>query len=220
MAPKFKTVIFDLDGTLVDSIGSIQCSINEVLADHGYPTHDREAVKGFINFGSVELVRRALPEDKRTDEEIERIHSIYSPILAKNSATNCLVYDGIIELCKKLKAEGVKIAVLTNKPEAAAKNCINTYLPEAQFDEIRGMVPGKFVKPDPAFTEDIMKTLDAQKETTLYVGDSVVDVKTAHNAGILCAGVCWGFHGEKGFLDQVPDFRVWNTDELYNVIMG
>lgn len=220
MTPKYKTVIFDLDGTLIDTIESIRCSINEVLGSFGYPTHDREAIRSFINFGSVELVRRALPEDKRTDEEIKRIHDIYFPLLAKNSAENCRVYDGIAELCHKLKKNGVSIAVLTNKPDAAAKNCINRYMSDVDFDSVMGMVPGKFVKPSADFTFEIMRVLGAKSASTLYVGDSVVDVKTAHNAGLPCAGVCWGFHGENGFLDQTPDILVHTPDELYDIIMG
>lgn len=216
----YNAVIFDLDGTLVNTLGSIKHAVNLAMRKCGYPEHDLDAVKSFINFGSVELVRRALPEEVRTEQEIMRVHDIYFPILQEHSAYECHAYEGIRELCMKLVRHGVKIAVLTNKPDGSAKNCVNECLGDVPFLTIRGMVPGKYVKPNRDFTDDVMREIQATADETIFVGDSIVDVKTAHNALLKCVGVCWGFHGDKGFLDETPDFLVHNTKELEELILG
>ncbi len=218
---KFKSVLFDLDGTLLDTLGSLVYASNLAMEKCGYPLHTREEVRGFINYGSVELIRRALPEEVRHNEdEVMRVHGIYFPILRENATRDCVRYDGLAELCGELTESGVKIAVLTNKPDAAAKACIEKYYPDTHFASVRGMVPGKFVKPERAFTEDMMREIGADPESTLFVGDSHVDVATAHNASLPCAGVCWGFHGDGGFGDTPPDYLIRTPDELKTLILG
>ena len=218
---KYKSVLFDLDGTLIDTLGSLVYASNKAMEMCGYPLHTRDEVRGFINYGSVELIRRALPEDVRCDEnEVMRVHGIYFPILRENATRDCVRYDGLDALCRELICAGVKLAVLTNKPDAAAKSCIETYYPDIDFASVRGMVPGKFVKPDRAFTEDIMREIGAEPSSTLFVGDSHVDVATAHNASLPCAGVCWGFHGDLGFGSTPPDFLIHSPDELKALILG
>ncbi|MBR5307374.1 MAG: HAD family hydrolase [Clostridia bacterium] len=218
-SPKFKCAIFDLDGTLLYTLKSINTAINETLRLCGYPEHPLENTVNLVNFGTVDLVRRALPEDKRTDEEIARVHELYLPRLKKHASVGTMPYDGISEVCKKLKESGVTVCVMSNKSDGATKACIDTYFEKGLFDVVRGSVPGEYLKPDAKFTEEVVKEAGAKKEDCVLIGDSIVDLRTAKNADCPCIWVSWGY-AKKETLDIEPQYIADKPEDILSVILG
>lgn len=216
--PKYKCVIFDLDGTLLYTIESINSALNETMRICGYPEHTLEATLGFVNFGSVELIRRALPENERDINEVMRVHEIYAPILKSNSTIGTKPYDGIIDVCKKLKSAGVTLCIMSNKPQASASTCVDTYFEKGLFDIVRGSEPGKFIKPDSVFTLDVIKQAGAEKDDCILVGDSCVDMQTAKNAECPVIWVKWGYGNDES-IGAVPDFTAEKAEDLLNIII-
>lgn len=217
-SPKYKCVIFDLDGTLLYTIESINCALNQTMRICGYPEHTLEATLGFVNFGSVELIRRALPEDKREIDEVMRVHEIYAPILKSSSIIGTRPYDGITDVCKSLKSAGLTLCVMSNKPQASVIACIDTYFPKGLFDIVRGSVPGVFIKPDSKFTLDVIKQAGVKKEDCILVGDSCVDLQTAKNAGCPVIWVKWGYGTEEN-IGADPAFSAEKPCDLLNIII-
>ncbi len=215
---KYKCAIFDLDGTLLYTLESINCALNETMRLCGYPTHTVEQTLGFVNFGSVELIRRALPEDKRDEKEVMRVHEIYAPILKKNSSVGTKPYDGITEVCRKLKNAGVTLCVMSNKPHASAAACIEAYFENGIFDIIRGSEPGKFIKPDSKFTLDVIKQAGKDVKDCILIGDSSVDLQTAKNAGCPVIWVKWGYGTEQN-IGMTPDFIAEKAEDLLSIII-
>lgn len=216
---KYKCVIFDLDGTLLYTLVSINNAINEALQLCGYPTHSLENTVNLVNFGSVELVRRALPEEKRTEDEIMRVHEIYHPILKKHSDDGIKPYDGIIEVCRQLKKSGIKLCVMSNKPQSSAESCINTYFDEEIFDVVRGFVPEKYVKPDAKFTHSVIEEAGVSINDCILVGDSIVDLETAKNAGCKIIWVKWGY-GNENNIGGKPDYVAEHPSEIAKIVLG
>lgn len=217
MNTKFKCAIFDLDGTLLYTLISINKAINETMRICGYPEHTLYETVNFVNFGSVELVRRALPENKRYENEIKRVHDIYFPILEKYAADGTRPYDGISEACKKLKQCGVKLCVMSNKPQQAAQACVEAYFEKGLFDIVRGSVPGKFLKPDADFTLDVINEAGIKKEDCVFIGDSAVDIKTAENVGCPCIWVKWGYGNEKN-IGGIPEYTAKTPNDIVEII--
>lgn len=217
--PLFKCVIFDLDGTLLYTLTSINKAINETLRNCGYPEHPLEKTIDFVNFGSVELVRRALPEDKRSHDEVMRVHELYLPVLKKYASDGTKPYDGICEVCRELRSAGVTLCVMSNKPQKAAEACIEAYFEKGLFDVVRGSVPGKFIKPEKSFTMDVIKEAKVNKEDCVLVGDSVVDLDTAKNAGCPCIWVKWGY-GNESNIGGIPDFTADTPSDITRIILN
>lgn len=214
---KFKCVIFDLDGTLLYTLTTINTAMNEALEICGYPKHALEKTIDFVNFGSVELIRRALPADKRYPGEVLRVHEIYLPILNKYSSIGTKPYDGICETCRELKRLGVTLCVMSNKPQKATEACIEAYFENGLFDIVRGSVPDKFIKPDSEFTLDVIKQAGADKADCIIVGDSVVDLQTAKNVGCPCIWVKWGY-GKEDNIMGVPEYIAEAPQDILKII--
>ena len=220
MAKKYTCVMFDLDGTLLDTIGDIKHNINITMRSLGYPEHTYEEVRTFINDGAFKLIERALVEDKRDEETVRKTLEIYLSNYDKNVCTETRAYDGIVELVKRLKNEGYILSVVSNKPERHVKMLCDIFFGEDTFSYISGTGGDKPVKPSKECVDRALEAMGQSRENLIYVGDSHVDVKTAHNSAVPCVGVTWGFHGKDGFKDQVADFYADNTDELYRIISG
>lgn len=220
MSKRFKCVMFDLDGTLLDTIGDIKHNINITMKSLGYPEHTYEETRSFINDGAFRLIQRALPEDKRDEQTVREVLEIYLSNYDKNVCNETVAYDGIMELVKRLKNEGHTLAVVSNKPERHVKMLCDLFFGKDTFSYISGTGGDKPVKPSKECVEKALEAVGEERENLIYVGDSHVDVKTAHNAGVPCVGVTWGFHGKDGFRDEVCDFYADNTDELYRIIAG
>ena len=208
-----KLVIFDLDGTLLDTIADLAESANYALKQLGYPTHDVETIRTFVGNGINKLLERALPAHEQTEENIMRMRSHFVPYYDIHNADLSTPYPGIVSLLEDLQAKGILIAVASNKYQEATVKLVKQYFPNIDFVEILGQREGINVKPDPSIVFDILKKADVSKEDVLYVGDSGVDMQTAINAGVDAVGVTWGFRPQAelesfrpmGLIDKAED---------------
>ena len=188
-----KLVIFDLDGTLLNTIADLAAATNQALQYYGYPIHDTDAYRFFVGNGINKLFERALPENERSEENILKIRSQFVPYYDKHNADFSRPYPGISALLSYLQSAGIQIAVASNKYQAATEKLVAHYFPEIHFTAVFGQREGVNVKPDPTIVFDILKLANVRKEDVLYVGDSGVDMQTAANAGVTACGVTWGF---------------------------
>ena len=188
-----KLVIFDLDGTLLDTIADLAESTNHALKQLGYPTHDVETIRTFVGNGINKLLERALPAHEQTEENVMRMRSYFVPYYDAHNADLSSPYPGIVSLLEDLQAKGIMLAVASNKYQEATVKLVKHYFPMIDFVEILGQREGVNVKPDPSIVFDILKKANVSPEETLYVGDSGVDMQTAINAGVDAVGVAWGF---------------------------
>ena len=188
-----KLVIFDLDGTLLDTIADLAESANYALKQLDYPTHPVDAIRTFVGNGINKLLERALPAHEQTEENVMRMRSHFVPYYDIHNADLSTPYPGIVSLLEDLQAKGILIAVASNKYQEATVKLVKQYFPNIDFVEILGQREGINVKPDPSIVFDILQKADVSKEDVLYIGDSGVDMQTAINAGVDAVGVTWGF---------------------------
>ena len=184
-------IIFDLDGTLLNTIDDLGYACNYALAKTGYPTHPIESYPAKVGNGINNLIRRALPEAERTEANILRVREYFVPYYNEHNCDYTRPYKGMPELLAKLKAEGHLLAVASNKYQAATEKIVTHFFPGV-FDAILGEREGIERKPNPQIVFDILSTFNAQ-HSTLYLGDSLVDYETAKNAGVPFVACSWGF---------------------------
>ena len=211
-----KTVIFDLDGTLLDSIEDIASSMNKVLESLQLPTHKIEDYKHFVGGGVDILVENALNNQSKEikDEVIKRFKIEYDGKLHSKT----LPYDGIYELLDELKKLDINLAVLSNKPHEFTVSYVNHFFKNYNFKEIHGQKKDVPKKPDPKAALDIVKCLDSSCENTYFIGDTKIDMQTAKSANMTAIGVLWGFRDEKELRDFGADFIVSNPLEILKII--
>lgn len=211
-----KTVIFDLDGTLLDSIEDIASSMNKVLESLQLPTHKIEDYKHFVGGGVDILVENALSNQSKEikDEVIKRFKIEYDGKLHSKT----LPYDGIYELLDELKKLDINLAVLSNKPHEFTVSYVNHFFKNYNFKEIHGQKKDVPKKPDPKAAIDIVKCLDSSCENTYFIGDTKIDMQTAKSANMTAIGVLWGFRDEKELRDFGADFIVSNPLEILKII--
>ncbi len=193
----YKAVLFDLDGTLLDSIEDMGDSLNRVLVQNGFPTHDRDAYCRFVGDGATNLISRALPEGKRTDMVIRSCLEAFLKDYDKNWNVKSRLYEGISELLNKLSSRGLKISVLSNKPHRYTLKCMDGFLSDWDFDVVFGQRDNVPRKPDPAGALEIAEKLNILPSDFLYLGDTETDMKTSIDAGMFPVGVLWGFRSAK-----------------------
>ena len=213
-----KLVIFDLDGTLLDTIADLAESANYALKQLGYPPHDVETIRTFVGNGINKLLERALPSYEQTEENVIRMRSHFVPYYDVHNADLSSPYPGIVNLLEDLQAKGIQIAVASNKYQAATVKLVKQYFPNIDFVEILGQREGINVKPDPTIVFDILKKAKVSFEETLYVGDSGVDMQTAINAGIDAVGVTWGFRPRAELESFQPMGLIDKAEELLGFI--
>ena len=189
----YKAVIFDLDGTLLNSLNDIADSANNVLANHGFFTHKVDDYKIFVGSGIKELMTRALPEKERNPDAIDDYVKQYREEYAQNWNNKTKPYDGIAEMLFKLVSRHIKIAVLSNKLHAFTKQCVDELLPQWEFDIVMGFQDSIPPKPDPTGALEIARQLNFSPSRIIYVGDSDIDMQTGVAAGMHTVGVLWGF---------------------------
>lgn len=194
---KYKAIIFDLDGTLLDTLEDLADSLNRVLQDRGLPTHPTEAFRYFVGNGTAMLVSRALPAEKRNDDLTANCLEAFLREYNRNWNIKTKPYNGVSELLDALTAKHIEMAVLTNKPQHFAELCIQEFLSGWKFAVILGQRDGVPIKPDPAGSREIVRCLDIPPQEFLYLGDSDVDMRTAVNANMLPVGAMWGFRSER-----------------------
>lgn len=192
----YRAVVFDLDGTLLNTLDDLADAANRMLVRWGYPEHEVDAYRFFVGSGARELVRRILPKRERTDERIVPCLAYFLDDYSRNCNVKTGIYAGIADLLDALEANGLPIAVLTNKPQHAAEQCCEQYLSAWPVARILGQRPGVPVKPHPAGPLEMMLFLDVAAQEILYVGDTDVDMYTAVNAGMFPVGALWGFRPE------------------------
>ena len=213
-----KLVIFDLDGTLLDTIADLAESANYALKQLGYPTHDVETIRTFVGNGINKLLERALPSHEQTEENVIRMRSHFVPYYDVHNADLSNPYPGIVSLLEDLQAKGIQIAVASNKYQEATVKLVKQYFPDIDFIEILGQREGINVKPDPTIVFDILQKADVSKEDILYVGDSGVDMQTAINAGVDAVGVTWGFRPRAELESFQPIGLIDKAEELLGFI--
>ena len=213
---KYKAVIFDLDGTLINSIDDLADSANAVLRQYGFPTHDTESYKYRVGNGIRKLMQRALPQDKQDllDAALAKFKQIY----AEHNMDKTAPYDGIKELLQTLKQRRIPVAICTNKHDEAAKDIVKQLFAQDTFDQIIGDKPGLARKPDPGKVLAIAKNWQLAPSEIAYLGDSGVDMQTAVNAGMLPVGVLWGFRKEDELLADGAKVLLQNPAELLHKV--
>ena len=214
----YRNVIFDLDGTLLNTLDDLGDAGNYACRQMGWPEHSIEAYKYFVGNGMEKLVERFTPEACRTPQQLKAAYDIFMPYYNEHKEDKTVPYTGIPELLARLKNEGVQIAVLTNKAHHLAGPVMERYFP-GMFPFVQGALPGKPTKPDPTLLHELMERMGAGEEDTLFVGDSNVDIRTAKNGGLTGCGVLWGFRGREELLTEGADHLVETADELAELIL-
>ena len=211
-------VIFDLDGTLLNTIADLAQSTNYALKELGYPTHEEDAYRFMVGNGINKLFERALPKGEKTEANVLRVRQKFVPYYDLHNADKSLPYPGIPELLADLQTQGIQLAVASNKYQAAAEKLIAHYFPSIHFVAIFGQGEGIPTKPDPAVVHEILKIADMTSTDTLYVGDSGVDMQTAINAGVTSCGVTWGFRPRTELEAFHPDYIVERAEEIARIV--
>ena len=189
------TILFDLDGTLLNTIDDLADAANWVCAQNGWPQHTVAEYKYMVGNGIPKLVERFSPAEARTPDRLAETLAQFTARYDAHKEDKTAPYPGIPELLKELKAAGIQTAVFSNKADALCGKIIEHYFGPGAFSAVRGSRPGVPTKPDPTGLWDLMRQLNADPATTLFVGDSDVDILTGHNAGLPAMGAVWGFRG-------------------------
>lgn len=193
-------IIFDLDGTLLNTIDDLAHACNHALMQSGFPVHAIEEYPALVGNGVKNLIRRALPDNERTEENVERVYTAFVPYYDAHNADYTRPYEGIVELLQNLKQAGHTLAVASNKYQAATEKIVNQLFPSI-FDVILGEREGIARKPDPQIVYDIFRMTHHTSGAVLYVGDSLVDMETAKNANVPFAACSWGFVARQTLVD-------------------
>lgn len=213
---KYKTILFDMDGTVLDTLEDLKDAVNYVLRAYGEPEHDIEAIRRFVGNGMKMLMTRAIPGGQQ-NPTFEKQFKEYQEYYPPHSRIKTKPYDGIVEFMEECKRQGVKVGIVSNKQQPAVTELAEYYFP-GLIQAAIGDGEGRRVKPAKDAPMEALKRLDADAETTLYVGDSDVDGETAQNAGLDCVLVTWGFRG-KDVLEKYEHVAIIDSPkELYQFI--
>ena len=215
---KNKLIIFDLDGTLLNTIGDLAIGCDHMLALRGLPGHTYEEYCTFVGNGIMRLVERALPEELRTEEYVKAARKDFVDYYIEHIDQKSVPYEGITELVDELQAKGAKLAVASNKFQAGTDKLIRKFFPNIDFVEICGNREGVPLKPDTALVDFILEKAGVERNRVAMVGDSGVDIQTARNAGITSVGVSWGFRSREELEENKADHIVSSVDELRKVL--
>lgn len=205
---KYDAVIFDLDGTLLDTLEDLCDSTNFALSQFGYPKRNLEEVRSFVGNGIGKLIERALPGGT-ANNDYSAVLETFKAHYTKNCNNKTKAYSGIYDLLDTIKSQGIKMAVVSNKVDSAVKELCNRYFP-GYFQISVGEKKGTRRKPEPDSVWEAINSLDVKKERTVYIGDSEVDVETANNANIEFIAVSWGFR-DKELLAATGNFTIVDT---------
>ena len=212
-----KTAVFDLDGTIADTICDLGDAVNYGLEKLGCPTHDYEAYKKMVGNGAKKLCERALHDDKK--DKAAELHRLFKEYYSEHYLDKTRLYDGMKETMEKLKSSGVILAVATNKPEDVAREIVWELLPDIDFVKVLGGVDYRPTKPDSAILIEIFAALPDVKNRVYMIGDSNVDVQTAKNAGIGSIGCAWGFRGRAELESEGADYIAEKSSDIINIIL-
>ncbi len=211
-------VIFDFDGTLVNSLPDIAVGANYALQKNGFPVYSLDRYAAFVGSGLNKLFERALPEGCKTPEWIRKVRMDYDDYYREHSLDQTKPYEGIVPMLADLKEAGIRLAVLSNKDHAFALPMVNAIFPDT-FDYAFGHRDGYNTKPDPRSALEIIEAAGAAKEKAVMVGDTGIDMRMAKNAQIYAVGVTWGFRGEAELMQTGADRIVHDRTELKKILL-
>lgn len=213
-----KLVIFDLDGTLLNTIADLARCTNYALQQTGFPQHRIEEYRFFVGNGINKLFERALPEGQKTEENILKVRKEFLPYYDMHNTDCTTPYPGMPQLLAMLQEKGCLLAVASNKYQKATEKLIGHYFPDIRFIAVFGQREGVPVKPHPAVVEEILNIAGARKEDTLYIGDSGVDMQTASNSGVTSVGVTWGFRSKAELEENGASYIIDKAEDLNALI--
>lgn len=210
-----RLIIFDLDGTLLDTLGDLATACNHALEMCGCPKRTVEEYKLLIGGGITKLFKGALPPEARTDEMVAKMRTYFLPYYREHICDLTRPYDGIEEMLDKLSAHGIKFAIASNKFQSGTEELAQRLLGKYSFVKVLGQREGCPTKPDPQIIKEVMAEMPGlTAEEVVYCGDSDVDMITAHNAGVKALGVCWGFRGREELQANDPWLLVDSPSEI------
>lgn len=213
-----RLVIFDLDGTLLDTIGDLAASCNHTLEQFGHPTHPIAAYPMFVGNGIAKLVERALPAECREAEYVERVRRSFVEYYRAHIADYSYPYDGVVNLLDELAERGVMMAVASNKFHEGTVALIDHFFGCERFVAVYGQREGVPIKPDPTVVEQIVAEAGVRREEVLYVGDSGVDMRTAVAADVRSVGVTWGFRSREELIETGAVHLVDRAEEILKLL--
>lgn len=213
-----RLVIFDLDGTLLNTISDLGYASNYALRTLGYPEHSITSYPMMVGNGVTRLLERALPEEARTPEIVADARIKFMEYYDEHLYDTTIVYDGINELLDRLQAEGIGLAVASNKYQDAVEKLIAHFFPAIEWRSVEGQKEGVPVKPDPSVVFEILSKVPTRKSKVLYVGDSGVDIETARRACVDSCGVTWGFRPRRELTDAHADNIVTAPHEILTIV--
>ncbi len=213
---KFNSVVFDLDGTLLDTLGDLRDSVNYALEKNNLPKRSTEQIRSFVGNGIRLLIERSVPDNTPTGIT-DRCFSDFKAYYKDHSAILTKAYDGIIDLLATLKEKGVKIAVVSNKADFAVKTLMEDYF-KGLYDCAYGERTGVERKPAPDGVFGAISEIGAEIESTVYVGDSEVDIETSKNAKLPCIAVTWGFRDKEVLESLCPEYIVDSPSDILKII--
>jgi phosphoglycolate phosphatase len=213
---RYKAVIFDLDGTLVDSLDDLADSMNFALAQAGLPQHPVESYQKMIGNGVQNLVKRSLSPEKQ--ESFAEVLRLMKENYTNNALNKTKVYDGLYQVVQTLRKGGLQQAVLTNKDQTFAVNIVKHYFGPDLFELVWGAMSGRPIKPDPAALVQLLEEIKVSPKDAVFVGDSGVDMDVAKAAGVASVGVTWGFRDRKELLEHQAGTIIDKPQELLKIL--
>jgi phosphoglycolate phosphatase len=216
----YKAVIFDLDGTLLDTISDISDSVNEVLRNNGYKEFGTEDYKYFVGKGVDVLIHTIIEKDNIPKEMFSKIRKEYIETYDKRSGIKTKPYSGIMSLLSSLHENNVRINILSNKPHHQVLQVVYNYFQDIDFDFVYGKKPEFEIKPNPTSVLEIVDKLGVKKEEILYVGDTSTDMLTAFNANLDSVGVLWGFRKRPELEEAHAKYIVKEPTEILDIVLG
>ncbi len=215
---RVKLAIFDLDGTLLDTIGDLAASCDAVMQMNGLPQHTTDEYRQMVGRGILRLVEAAIPEQMRSPEYVEKVRRDFVAYYLDHIDLHTHPYNGIPELINAMTERGVKIAVASNKFQAGTERLIRSFFPDVEFVAVLGQRVGVPLKPDPQIDLEIIEAAGVEPSETLHIGDSGVDMQTAHAAGVRAVGVTWGFRSREELTESGADVIVDHPEEILNLL--
>lgn len=212
-----KGIIFDLDGTLLNTIEDLANACNYALTTLGFDTYPVEQYKTFVGNGRYKLIERMLPKDKLNNENINKALELFDNYYENHMVDMTKPYEGIVDMLDKLKEKGIKLGVVSNKPHEFTTEVVKSYFDD-RFEMVYGHRANNPIKPDPSTVFEVIDGFKLDKEECLYVGDSEVDINTAKNAGVKSVGVIWGFRGRGELESAGADYLVNKPEEILRIL--
>ena len=209
---RYKAIIFDLDGTLLDTLTDLAEGTNYALRVNGFPERTPDEIRRFVGNGARKLIERAVP-DRQLEAALEKVRQDFDIYYKVHCKDHTGPYPGIMEMLQELVQQGYSLGVVSNKPDFAVQELIPEYFPGI-FTSVSGERQGVAKKPAPDLIREAMKNLKADSSNAVYVGDSEVDLEAAVNAGIPCISVAWGFKGKKFLEEQQAEMIIEKPSEI------